>query len=222
LRAFDKIWEQIHNEQEWGKYPSEEVIRFIARNYYRKERCSVNLLDAGCGSGAVTWFLAREGFQVSGFDGSITAIKKSADRLKAEELSADLKVADAAALPFQNQVFDGIIDSAMIYANTTEGIRTILSECYRVLKPGGKMFSTGLFKIGMTGYGTGQKLEEYTYRELTEGVLAHRGTVHFFDRTQIETFWSETGFVNIKIDSIHRTDMNGATEVEYFMAESEK
>lgn len=222
MRAFDKIWEQIHNEQEWGKYPSEEVIRFVARNYYGLERSLVKLLDAGCGTGAVTWFLAREGFDVSGFDGSLTAVSKAMDRLKAEGLSSDLKVADAAAIPFQNEFFNGVIDSAMIYANTTETIRTILRECYRVLKSEGKLFSTGLFKIGMTGYGTGEKLEEHTYRELTEGILAHRGTVHFFNPEQIVALWSEVGFKNIKVDSVDRTDMNSTVNIGYYMVESEK
>lgn len=222
MRAFDEIWEQIHNEQEWGKYPSEEVIRFVARNYYRMERSTVKMLDAGCGTGAVTWFLAREGFVVSGFDGSMTAVRKAMDRLMAEGLSADLKVADAAGMPFENEFFDGIVDSAMIYANTSEAIRKILRECYRVLKPGGKLFSTGLFKIGMTGYGTGEKLEEHTYRELTEGALAHRGTVHFFDQVQISALWSEAGFKNIKLDSVNRTDMNGAVKIDFFMVESVK
>jgi len=222
LKAFDEIWEQIHKEQEWGKYPQEEVIRFVARNYYHKDRPSVRILDAGCGAGAVSWFLAREGFDTNGFDGSVTAVQKALNRLRAEGYTADLKVGDAAAIPFESGLFDGIIDSAMIYANTIDSIKVILNECHRVLKPGGKLFSTGLFKIGMTGYGTGEKLEENTYRELTEGPCAHRGTVHFFDQAQILEFWSFAGFKNILIDSVRRTDRNGEIKIEYFMTESEK
>ncbi|SDX28642.1 class I SAM-dependent methyltransferase [Paenibacillus sp. CF384] len=222
MKAFDEMWEQIHKEMEWGKYPSEEVIRFVARNYYGTERSKVKLLDAGCGTGAISWFAAREGFAVNGFDGSKTAIGKAVDRLKSEGLTAELEVGDAAAMPYRNEEFDGVIDSAMIYANKVETIRTILKECYRVLKPGGKLFSTGLFKIGMTGYGTGEKLEEHTYRELTEGALAHRGTVHFFDQAQILELWSEAGFTNLKMDSVERTDRNGTVQVSFFMVESEK
>lgn len=29
-----QLWENIHANQEWGKYPSEQVVRFVARNYY--------------------------------------------------------------------------------------------------------------------------------------------------------------------------------------------
>lgn len=222
VKAFDEIWEELHNEVEWGKYPSEEVIRFVARNYYRKDRPNVKILDAGCGTGAITWFLAREGFQAYGFDGSKTAVDKAITSLKNEGLSADLRVADAVEMPFETNYFNAVIDSAMLYANSTQAIRQILGECYRVLKPAGKFFSTGLFKIGMTGYGTGEKFEEHTYRELTEGALAHRGTVHFFDKEQILTLWSEVGFKNIKIDSLSRTDLNETIKIDYFFAEAEK
>lgn len=222
MKAFDEIWEQIHQEQEWGKYPQEEVIRFVARNYYHMERSAVKLLDAGCGTGAVTWFLAREGFAVSGFDGSATALQRALNRLKEEGYAAALKVGDAAEIPFEDGSFHGIIDSAMIYANKVDAIKAILKECCRVLKPGGKLFSTGLFKIGMTGYGSGEIIEENTFREVTEGPCAHRGTAHFFDREEILVLWTSAGFQNIIIDSVSRTDRNGTVKIDYFMVESEK
>jgi tRNA G46 methylase TrmB len=52
-------------QQEWGKYPPEHVIRFVARNFYRvPDRKYVHLLEVGCGPGANVWFMAREGFAV--------------------------------------------------------------------------------------------------------------------------------------------------------------
>lgn len=222
MKTFDNIWEEIHQEYEWGKYPSEEIIRFVARNYYKRNRKDVNILDVGCGTGAVTWFLAREGFSVFGFDGSDTAIKKAKARIQSEGLEAKLIVCDAANLPYSDCTMDAVVDSAVIYANCTSGIQAILKECCRVLKKDGKLFSTGLFMIGMTGYGTGEKLEENTYRELTEGSLTHRGTVHFFSKQEILDLWTESGFKNIKIDSLYRTDQNGQNEVRYFMVEAQK
>ncbi|MFT9494666.1 class I SAM-dependent methyltransferase [Anaerosolibacter sp.] len=222
MKTFDAIWEEIHQECEWGKYPSEEIIRFVARNYYKRNRNEVSILDVGCGTGAVSWFLAREGFSVFGFDGSETAIKKAKERMQLEAVEADLIVCDAANLPYADNAMDAAIDSAVIYANCISGIKAILKECYRVLKEGGKLFSTGLFQVGMTGYGTGEKLEENTYREITEGSLTHRGTVHFFERQEISDLWKEAGFKNIKIDALYRTDNNGQNEVRYFMVEAEK
>jgi len=222
MGSFDKIWEQIHREQDWGRYPSEEVVRFVARNYYRKDRAAIRMLDAGCGTGAISWYMAREGFDVYAFDGSQTAIRKAEQRIQDEGLRAKFTVGDALNMDYASDSFDGVIDSAMIYANNVANVKTILKECHRVLIKQGKLFSTGLFKVGMTGYGTGEKLEENTFRELTEGSLAHRGTVHFFDEQQINDFWTEAGFKNLKIDSMKRTDRGGTQKICYYMVEAEK
>ena len=32
--AWNNVWEQVFSSQEWGKYPGEDVIRFVARNFY--------------------------------------------------------------------------------------------------------------------------------------------------------------------------------------------
>lgn len=221
-RSFDTKWEQIHQQQDWGKYPVEEVIRFVARNYYGKDRSQIRILDAGCGKGAVAWFLAREGFDVYAFDGSPTAISKAETRLRAEGLQAAFTVCDAAHLPYLDNFFDAVIDSAMIYANRTAQIRLILRECHRVLKPGSEFFSTGLFKIGMTGYGTGERLEENTYRDLSQGILAGRGTVHFFDRQQISELWIQAGFQSVAIDCLERSDLGGLNTISYYMVEAQK
>ena len=86
MKSFDETWEEIHATQEWGKYPSESVIRFAARNYYKSDRKDVKILDFGCGGGSHTWYLAREGFDVYAFDGSQSAVKNVKVRLEQEGL----------------------------------------------------------------------------------------------------------------------------------------
>ena len=76
MKSFDTTWETIHATQEWGKYPAEPVIRFVARNYYNKVRITIKILDFCCGAGSNTWYLAREGFDVYAFDGSVSAVNK--------------------------------------------------------------------------------------------------------------------------------------------------
>ena len=222
MKSFDKIWEQIHQEMDWGKYPPEEVIRFVARNYYNKDRKNIKMLEIGCGGGAVTWFLSREGFNVFALDGSETAVAKTKQRLSEENVKAEVFVSDASLISVASESYDCVIDSAVIYANKIEGIEKILEECYRVLGTGGKLFSSGLFESKMTGYGTGEELEENTYRELTEGALAHRGTVHFFSEDEIRDRWKRAGFRDLKIDHITRTDCGGEIEIRYFIVEATK
>lgn len=210
MKTFDKIWEEIHKEMEWGKYPSEEVIRFVARNFYKVEdRKKIKILDFGCGVGAVSWFIAREGFDLYAFDGSINAIEKAKKMFEEKKLIGKFEVKDASELSYRDEEFDSIIDSATISMNTMENIERILKEAYRVLKKDGKMISTGLWNSKITGYGTGEYLGNNTYRELTEGLLAHRGTVHFFTKEEVFKIWTRIGFRDLKIDEQFRTEDGG-------------
>ena len=65
----DKIYEKQFSTIGWGKYPSEEVIRFFM---YAKNRINHELiaLDIGCGIGSCSWFMAKEGAIVTAMDGS--------------------------------------------------------------------------------------------------------------------------------------------------------
>ena len=222
MKTFDPEWTKVHAEKAWGTYPSEEVVRFTARNYFKQQRNSVNILDLGCGTGANSWFLAREGFNLVAFDGAYNAVAKAQNYLASQKLSAKFCQADAGALPFQSEYFDSIIDSAAICSNTSQGIARILKECNRILKPNGKIFSSGLFKIGMTGYQTGEQIDEFSFRNIPEGPVAGIGTVHFFSVEEINKLWTEAGFCNLIIDSIERTDRGGSSTVSYFMVQATK
>ena len=223
MTTFDPAWEAVHRQRDWGRYPPEENVRFLARAFRGCDRAETRILDLGCGAGSTTWLLAREGFSATAFDGSFTAAIKARNRIQKEGLApVPILQADASKLPFADESFNGIIDSAAISANTTEGINLILGECFRVLLPGGSLFSSGLFKIGMTGYATGERVEEHVFREITEGPLSHIGTIHFFDRKMIVEFLYIAGFTEISVDSLERTDLNGKVSVKYFIAQSRK
>ncbi len=159
MKSFDNVWEEIHATQEWGKYPSEPVIRFMARNYYKKDRKSIKVLDFGCGGGNHTWYLAKEGFSVYAFDGSISAIDKVKQLLEKERLSACLKVMDALELDYEDNFFDCIIDNATIYANKYRNIKLMYSKIFKILKEGGRLLTVN-FSTNTTGYGTGKELEK--------------------------------------------------------------
>jgi 2-polyprenyl-3-methyl-5-hydroxy-6-metoxy-1,4-benzoquinol methylase len=134
MKSFDMVWEKIHATQEWGKYPSEPVIRFVARNYGKMDRDSIKILDFGCGGGSHTWYLAREGFDVYAFDGSKSAVRKVGERLGQEGLAADLRVRDALELDYEEGFFDCVIDNATICANRYQNIIQMYSEIHKLLK----------------------------------------------------------------------------------------
>lgn len=219
-KSFDNTWEEIHKSQEWGKYPSEDIIRFVARNYYNKERKNIKILDFGCGAGANTWYLAREGFDTYAFDGSASAVMKAKSYLAKENLEAHFEVADALDISYENNFFDCIIDSAVVYANTIKNITDMYKKIYDLLVPAGKLFATGLFTPNTAGYGTGILLEKNTFKDLTEGALAGRGTVHFFEKEEILELLDSIGFHDINIDVTKRTDRGKI--VEYWIVSADK
>ena len=72
----NEIWNKIFTQKEWGRYPSENLIKFIAKNFYHLKRSEINILEIGCGPGANIWYLSREGFISHGIDISSVAIPR--------------------------------------------------------------------------------------------------------------------------------------------------
>ncbi len=214
----DEIWERIHSEREWGKYPSEIVIRFIARNYYGSpERSKVKILDFGCGAGANTWYMAREGFDVYAFDGSSSAVKRVEKYLEAERLNAKLSVQDGINIQYPDDFFDAVVDNVCIYANPYDKICIMYQNVFRVLKPGGKMF-TAVFGKKTTGYGLGKMLEKDTFTEITDGPLSDRGISHFYDMDSFKTVLTKNGFSDLDVNTMTYSDVGSTIEILFAVA----
>lgn len=220
MGVFLEDWEKIHSEQEWGRYPSEIVIRFVARNFYQAQRNQIKILDFGCGGGANTWYLAREGFDVYAFDGAPSAIKNAEAYLQREGYCAvNFDVMDGIAITYEDNFFDCVIDNVCIYANTFENIVKMYEQTYRVLKNGGKLFSS-CFGTRTAGYGIGVCLEKGTYKDIEDGMLSGRATAHFYEVEEFENVLKKTGFRNVHVDTMTYTD-NGVL-IEMFIAKAEK
>ena len=211
MKTFDKTWETIHATQEWGKYPSEPVIRFVARNFYSRDRESTRILDFCCGAGSNTWYLAREGFNTYAFDGSPSAVQKTMNQLKRENLKADLRVRDALELDYEESFFDCVIDNVSIYANRFTNIIKMYEQIYKMLKNGGSIFST-VFSKNTTGYGMGEEIEKDTFTDIPCGSLAGRGTAHFFSVEEITDLFKKIGFHDIQTDLLNFTDRGSIVE----------
>lgn len=191
----------------------------MARNYYQRNRAEVKILDFGCGGGSHTWYLAREGFDTYAFDGSSSAIDRVNKKLGTEGLTADVRVRDALELDYEEEFFDCVIDSAVVYANTYENIVAMYQKIYNLLKPGGKLFSIS-FTTGTTGYGTGKEIEKHTYCDIAEGSLSGRGTTHFFEEEELREILARLGFRDVVVDRLRFTDRGGV--VEQFLVQAGK
>jgi SAM-dependent methyltransferase len=183
---WDPVWDDVFRLRPWGKYPGEDLIRFIARHFYAANpRSSVSILELGCGPGANLWYLAREGFSVFGIDGSAVAVERARRRLNDEVPGwrGDLTVGGIAALPFSDDGFDAVVDCEAISCNSFSESQSIYREAYRVLKPGGKMFSR-TFATGTHGERTGRQAGPDAWI-VAEGPLLDCGYSRFTHEQQI-------------------------------------
>lgn len=124
-------WEEIHKSRHWGTYPDIHVVRqvkkFMAR--WDDDGYKPEALDIGCGVGACASMMDSEGFAVSAFDGSKSAIINSA--ISSHRIR--LKVADAQTVEFPPESFDFILDNLSLTYLEHPPWERILSW----LKPGG-------------------------------------------------------------------------------------
>ena len=113
-------------------------------SYYLLNRWSSlklkNFLDLGCGLGRHSVLFAANDFNVSCFDISEEAIKRTKDWCLKEGLKCDYKVGDMLKLPYDDEAFDSILCRNVI--SHTEGMKEIIKELKRVLKPNGECYIT--------------------------------------------------------------------------------
>jgi ubiquinone/menaquinone biosynthesis C-methylase UbiE len=94
------------------------------------------ILEVGCGAGAVLSLLADSGAELSGADYSAPHIDIARRALPA----ADLRVAEACALPFQDGVFDGVFSHGVfLYFPDLAYAAATLTEMLRVALPAARL-----------------------------------------------------------------------------------
>jgi len=216
--GWNSVWDEVYREHRWGRHPPEEVLRFVARNFYAApDRKDVRLLEVGCGPAATLWYLAREGFSAFGLDGSAVALEKAAQRLAEEGVKADLKQGDAVRLPYPDVFFDGVLDIECIYANSKKDSHRIIKEIFRVLKPGGAFFSK-TFMTGSCGDGEEKTIEgePHTYAGIPNNAMhIDRGVVRFTAEDEIPELYGS--FSAIEYDYVIRSDNNRKQEIKEWL-----
>lgn len=144
-------WDAWHAAKTRGRWPNEEFVRFALGKWGdlpHHKRGSVSFLDIGCGRGAQTIFLHREGFSVMAFDESQSAIDGLADELRGTTRSFPLTAILKDTLEnvednyTWDKAFDCVVDVCSLqHVDLATAIRTIEKARDKWLKPGGAFFS---------------------------------------------------------------------------------
>ncbi|MBP5604183.1 MAG: class I SAM-dependent methyltransferase, partial [Ruminiclostridium sp.] len=127
-----KAWDWKNAEKEVWLKPSEESFYYAEK--WRAEGRS-RLLDLGCGLGRHSIFFDSRGFIVTAMDLSDYGIKHLREWKRKNGTDFRTVVGDMNKLPFADNAFDCIYSYHVISHTDTEGIRRVISEIRRVLKP---------------------------------------------------------------------------------------
>jgi len=211
MNIFEKKYQETGFESQ-RKYPNESLVAFASGINGR-------ILDLGCGSGANTWFLAKEGKEVYGIDSSPTAIKLCKKMLKKWGVSAKLRVGKMTELPYKNDFFDYVVDVVSLqHLDITEHEKSF-KEIHRVLKPSGKFFS---FHLGENSVSNkGKKIDNFTIENIAAGMpLANNGPTCFLTTEKAKELLSN--FKDINIEKLTRTYQNQKMVIEYLIIKAIK
>ena len=102
------------------------------------------LLEVGVGQGTDLVQFAKAGADVSGIDITQRHLNLAARNFELRGLPANLQRAAAAAIPFEDDSFDVVYSFGVLHC--TDNTVRCLSECHRVLKPGGELILAMYYK----------------------------------------------------------------------------
>jgi len=100
------------------------------------------VLDLGCGTGTLTLFAvaAQPEAEFLGVDADPEILARARRKLGGRQAGRVLlNLASATKLPFADGVFDRVLSTLMFHHLDPDGKRAALSDCLRVLRPGGEL-----------------------------------------------------------------------------------
>lgn len=189
MQSYDPIWDEIYEGGgQLNRYPFSSVVTFLYRHAPRnRARADIRILEIGCGAGNNLWFAAREGFDVTGLDGSDAAMDFARKRFAEEGLQGEFITGDFTDLPFADASFDIVLERGAVSMAPTSAARKAIEEAARVLRPGGLMYAEIYSDRAST---RGRKGEDGVLLD-TEGPYGGNGQMAFYGRKGIEALFAD-------------------------------
>lgn len=162
-----------------------------------KESGYKNILDLGAGLGQNAMHFAKHGFEVSAIEISDYAVEHIKNWAERENLRIDAVVGDMHSLPYNDNSFDCLFEYHAIRHTDSIGMKKIIAEIERVVKPDGEVYLTFLSKDS-------NEFTEKWWPELDENTMisqnpAEKGIPHFYaDLSDINDLLVNFNIENIK------------------------
>jgi MPBQ/MSBQ methyltransferase len=128
------------------------------------------VLESGCGNGKSLAAMMHRGWIVTAIDFSPRAVQL-ARVATLQGSGADVAVADARAIPFQDRSFDAVSACHVLGHSESADRKRMAGECCRVIRPGGRLWFRD-FSMRDFRAGTGRETEPGS-RVRGNGILTH-------------------------------------------------
>lgn len=133
-----RLWSEVYDHMPNSLIELEgPLVREILGGYR-----NLRVLDAGCGTGRHTAWLAQHGHKVTAIDRSPEMLAKAREKVASQHLQAFFQVGDLRHLPYSTARFDLVLCALAI--NHIQDLNQVLQEFHRVLEPGGLLVISDL------------------------------------------------------------------------------
>lgn len=219
MKAHINGWNDNYKNGRLNRYPFDQVVSFVLGNYGSSNRSNVKIIDMGCGGGNHVKFLADEGFDFYGVDGSEKSIELTRDFVGTPS-EGKLAIADFTNLPYESDFFDALIDRQSMGHNSASDISLIVNEIYRILKSGGR-YHGHVFGIKDAGFAYGSHIGNNDYQNFTDGHFKKAHLVHGFEIEEIKKIFDSFSELSVQNQVIYDA-ISGKLKYELFFINAVK
>ena len=168
LHFWDEAWHRVSKpHKDLPKLPYIHELTRKMKKYKVKK-----VLDLGCGSGWLTIFISKYGFDVTGIDTAKPAIELGKTWAGEDNANVNLLVGDILNLPFKENTFDAAVCNSVLEHFRFDQAKVLFEKIHKVLAPQGFFF--GCFDRVGTGKGEYFELQDSTHvytDEMRKGMM---------------------------------------------------
>ncbi len=195
--TFDVQWEEVYAQGlQMNRWPYDHIVSFFKRAPAHLSSVPgrpISLMEVGFGAGNNLLAAATEGLDVYGIEGSSSAVSVARQRFSEAGLQSDLRHGDFTQLPWDDEVFDLVIDRLALTNTTLEGAITAVGEVWRTLQVGG-LFHFNSFGPVYAGVSESELAQGHVRKHDLAGSLKNVGGVTFYAESGVQDLFSRNNW----------------------------
>ncbi|MDC0856124.1 class I SAM-dependent methyltransferase [Candidatus Pelagibacter sp.] len=215
-----KTWDNVFSKSNWGRYSSEDLIRFISI-YKKKLKKSSRIIEIGFGTGGNFNLFLDKGLIIEGVDFSKIAIKKT-KKIFSKEIKKRkiiLFQGDISSFKLPKNRYNFLVDNCVTCCLNFTDTKQFYSSIHNSLKKGAKVYLR-TFANGCWGDKTGKKLSYNTYLPLSHWAK-NLGPQRFTSIKDLKIIFKKK-YKIISIEKITRTMNNQKNLIKEWVVHAEK